>query len=158
MVFQYGDRGADTNGYTTMNVFTATDGHNVGAENSMLSVAAITQDDTSSWYTEALTAKNGNLTLSVLDSTASLIATTTVTSAYTGCLYSVRGYVDFMFVEHSFIVNLAIYDDALTTEQLAALTKYEVAKGTVSQTIPEPATATLSLLALAGLAMRRRRK
>ena len=166
MVFQYGDRKADANGYTTINVFTwngenATGGGgNIGANENdgKLSVAAITQDDTSSWYTVALTAKNGNLTLSVLDSTASLIATTTVTSQYTGSLNSVSGYANYKFVSHSYIDNLAIYDDALTTEQLATLTKYEVANGTMLQTIPEPATATLSLLALAGLAMRRRRK
>ena len=144
-----------------MNVFThtgdGTGGGEVGPKGSRLSVAAITQGSTS-WYTVALTAQNNQLTLSVLDSTASLIATTTVTSQYTGSLNSVSGYVNYKFVSHSYIDNLAIYDKALTTEQLADLTKYEVAHQTIPQTVPEPTTATLSLLALAGLCARRRRK
>ncbi len=47
--------------------------------------------------------------------------------------------------ESSGTISISAYNGALTTTQMAAL-------------IPEPSTATLSLLALAGLAVRRRRK
>ena len=46
--------------------------------------------------------------------------------------------------------DIVLWDRALTAEEVASLT--------VTETVPEPATATLSLLALAGLAARRRRK
>lgn len=52
--------------------------------------------------------------------------------------------------------DLAIWNRVLSTEEVSLLSKGAVADGTL--TIPEPTTATLSLLALAGLAARRRRK
>ena len=49
------------------------------------------------------------------------------------------------------IDNILVYNRALTADEVMALTVEPT-------TVPEPATATLSLLALAGLAVRRRRK
>ncbi len=57
--------------------------------------------------------------------------------------------------------NLAVYNDVLTAENFAALSTAPMPTSftsAVAPPIPEPATATLSLLALAGLAARRRRK
>lgn len=51
--------------------------------------------------------------------------------------------------------DLAIWNRVLSTEEIAALTSGSTA---LSVVVPEPTTATLSLLALAGLAARRRRK
>ena len=48
--------------------------------------------------------------------------------------------------------NILVYSKALTAEEVGALVKG------VSQSVPEPTTSTLSLLALVGLASRRRRK
>lgn len=152
LVFHWG-----TSNTTSVNVFTKDDGYAVGTgtgEVAKLSAGSLAKE---TWYNIALVAKNGSLTLSAFDSTGTLISTDTVTSAYTGNLNSVSGYTDYKFTK-SYIDNLAIYDGALTTEQLATVTKYEMANQTVMQTVPEPATATLSLLALAGLAIRRRRK
>lgn len=152
LVFHWG--AAET---TSVNVFTKDAGGAVGTgtdEAAKLSAGSLSKQ---TWYNIALVAKNGSLTLSTFDSTGALISTDKVTSAYTGNLNSVSGYTSYKFTK-SYIDNLAIYDGALTTEQLATVTKYEMTNQTVMQTIPEPATATLSLLALAGLAMRRRRK
>ncbi|MBR3944909.1 MAG: PEP-CTERM sorting domain-containing protein, partial [Akkermansia sp.] len=52
------------------------------------------------------------------------------------------------------ISNLAVYDSVLDPDAIKAVMKNTAD----SPTIPEPATATLSLLALAGLAARRRRR
>lgn len=152
LVFHWG--AAET---TSVNVFTKGAGGAVGTgtgEATDLSAGSLSKQ---TWYNIALVAKNGSLTLSTFDSTGALISTDKVTSAYTGNLNSVSGYTSYKFTK-SYIDNLAIYDGALTTKQLATVTKYEMTNQTVMQTIPEPATATLSLLALAGLAMRRRRK
>ncbi len=55
--------------------------------------------------------------------------------------------------------NLAVYDGVLTAEDMAYLTANAAPSSfAASGNIPEPTTATLSLLALAGLAARRRRK
>ena len=51
----------------------------------------------------------------------------------------------------------ALADVTVTLQDGTGSTK-SVAASTVAKVIPEPTTATLSLLALAGLAMRRRRK
>ncbi len=51
---------------------------------------------------------------------------------------------------------LAVYDTVLTTEEQETLANTSLSTGLIS--VPEPSTATLSLLALAGLCARRRRK
>lgn len=53
-------------------------------------------------------------------------------------------------VDTSYVDAYTVYSDYLTVDQVKALSAARV--------VPEPTTATLSLLALAGLAMRRRRK
>ncbi len=55
---------------------------------------------------------------------------------------------------HLYIDEVAIYDCALTAEQISADL---VGKASGAITVPEPATASLSLLGLAALMMRRRR-
>lgn len=139
---------------TRINVYTKGDGGPAGTESSSLSVEGMVNNV---WYNVALVAKNNTLTLSVYNSAAELVGATTVTAQYTGNLNSVTGFVDYKFAK-SYIDNLAIYDGAMTTEQLSELTKYEMTNKTLMQSIPEPTTATLSLLALAGLAARRRRR
>ncbi len=56
--------------------------------------------------------------------------------------------------------NLAVYDGVLTSENFTYLATHAMPMSfeSPSPAVPEPATATLSLLALAGLAARRRRK
>jgi hypothetical protein len=144
---------------TTVNVFTKGAGGAVGtgaagSEGAKLAVGQIKKE---TWYNIALVAAEGALTLSAFDSTGALVSTDTVTALYTGNLNSVSGYTNYKFAK-SYIDNLAIYDRALSTKELVAVTQYEMEKQTVMQMVPEPATATLSLLALAGLAARRRRK
>ncbi len=56
-----------------------------------------------------------------------------------------------------FIDNVGIYSGVLTGDEVALLASNPSAGGNLNA-IPEPATATLSLLALAGLCARRRRK
>lgn len=139
---------------TSMNIYTKGDGGPVSTDSVALGVAGM---EANKWYNVALVAKNGKLTLSVFTPSSELVGSTTVASKYTGSLNSVTGYVNYKF-NTSYIDNLAIYDGALTKEQLAALTRYEMKNQTLMQSVPEPATATLSLLALAGLMARRRRK
>ncbi len=60
-----------------------------------------------------------------------------------------------------YVDNFAVYDGVLTTENMEYLSKNAMVANfadTSAPGIPEPATATLSLLALAGLCARRRRK
>lgn len=157
LVFQWGDGINRNNSGTTttsLSVFTYSNGGSVSTGDTGLSISGIDAD----WHNVALVAKKGTLTLSAYDSSANLINTCTVNAKYTGTLNSVSGRTDYKFVESSYIDNMAIYDGALTNDQLIAVTKYEMKNQTVMQSIPEPTTATLSLLALAGLATRRRRK
>lgn len=155
LVFHWG--GITTTGTTkttSMNIYTKDDGGAVSTDSVGLRVAGM---EATKWYNVALVAKNGDLTLSVFTPSSELVGSTTVKSKYTGSLNSVTGYVNYKF-NTSYIDNLAIYDGALTNEQLAALTRYEMKNQTLMQSVPEPTTATLSLLALAGLAARRRRR
>jgi len=144
---------------TTVNVFTKEAGGAVGTGEAESEVAklAVDQIKKETWYNIALVAENGSLTLSAFDSTGALVSTDKVTALYTGNLNSVSGYTSYKF-SRSYIDNLAIYDRALSTQELVAVTQYEMGNQTVMQIVPEPATATLSLLALAGLAARRRRR
>ena len=139
---------------TSINLFTKDAGGAAGTENGKLSVGSIAAN---TWYNVALVAKDNTLTLSVFNSSSELVGTSTVTAAYTGNLNSVTSYTSYKF-SRTFMDNVVIYDGALTKEQLADLTTYEMTNKTVMQAIPEPTTATLSQLALAGLAARRRRK
>ncbi|MDO4752195.1 MAG: PEP-CTERM sorting domain-containing protein [Akkermansia sp.] len=64
-------------------------------------------------------------------------------------------------IETGYVVNLAnieLQDGSATNDPNQGVTSISNASITYTPTVPEPATATLSLLALAGLAVRRRRK
>lgn len=156
MVFHWG-----TSNNTSMNIYTSGDGGavatNNNGENAAMQVGNMVN---TAWYNVALTAKNGSITLTVLNSDGTVVGSTTNVAKYTGALQSVTGYTSYKQGNPLHIDNLAIYDDALSQNQLVALTNYEMTNKTLMQTIavPEPTTATLSLLALAGLAARRRRK
>ena len=159
LVFQWGKKVSDTT-KTSINVYTggsdeALQGQQVGADDSRLYVDGLG----ASWYNVALVAKDDYLTLCVFDSSATLVGTTTLESRFTGSLNSVAGYTSYKFAK-SYIDNLAIYDGALTEDQLAIVTKYEMENKTVMQSVPEPSAFGMlaGLGALALVASRRRRK
>ncbi len=93
----------------------------------------------------AYTFANGTVTAAALQSDGSTWSTATFATGWAP--YQAFDTIDISV--SNVIDSLVIYDDVLTGSALtyAAMTS-----------IPEPATATLSLLALAGLAARRRRK
>ena len=130
-------------------------------QNNVKAVASIsTKINRNTWYNFALTAKDGNYVFSTWDAEGTLIDSSSFQGAsgnlvdlYEGARFSCHyngGQID----------NVGLYDGVLTNENLAALVKSEAAGNGMIQSfaIPEPATATLSLLALCGLAARRRRK
>ena len=124
------------------------------------SVASISGVKKNTWYNYALTVVGDSYTLSVWDVSGTKLSSDTFTGA-TGNLVDV--YEGARFSQHwhgGAIDNFGLYDGVLSDNNLSALVKSEaVGTGMVqSFLVPEPTTATLSLLALAGLAARRRRK
>ncbi len=104
---------------------------------------------------EAEKTTNGNFTLyqdgaSIADWTTTLGSSGAV-SLDVGGFYQSKSF-------DGWIDEVGVYDVALTAEEVLSLNG--TASGTIARAdaIPEPTTATLSLLALAGLAARRRRK
>ncbi len=89
------------------------------------------------------------ITLSVVDTENSEIAT--LDSAYVTKDWSVNNAYNYMTMDapDGIINHIYVFDSALSSADIINISK---------DAIPEPATATLSLLALAGLAVRRRRK
>ncbi|MBE6418343.1 MAG: PEP-CTERM sorting domain-containing protein [Akkermansiaceae bacterium] len=98
----------------------------------------------------------GDISLSILDDQETVLGTSTVTIGKDGS--SVTGNIEFSngitLGQKPLKLSLQVKDAANGMTGFVALTG-----GTFTyKTIPEPATATLSLLALCGLAARRRRK
>ena len=124
--------------------------------------------DRGTWYNYALTVSDktssvASYTLSVWDSNGTLIGEKRTFEGATGNLNYLRegSAFDEHWEKDHLLDNFGLYDGVLTDDDLAALVRSEAAGTGMIQSfevIPEPATATLSLLALAGLAVRRRRK
>ena len=129
--------------------------------NTVTSVVSVTGVKKNTWYNYALTVVGDSYTLSVWDVSGAKLSSGTFTGA-TGNLVDV--YEGARFSQHwsygAAIDNFGLYDGVLSDDNLSALVKSEAAGTGMIQSflVPEPATATLSLLALAGLAARRRRK
>lgn len=91
--------------------------------------------------------------LSVIDSAGTI---TNIGAASIGTNVSFTGISGIRLNKHSAVSEAYIYSGSWTTTDLATVTSNVLSAKVPA--IPEPATATLSLLALAGLAARRRRK
>lgn len=126
--------------------------------------ASVSNVSKGNWYNYAVSVLGSSYTFSVFNMEGELVSSaTTVTNGATGNLTGIYNCSN--FDSHNsdkyYIDNIAIYDGVLSEKQISQLTKDQVAgKGTTQSfaVVPEPATATLSLLALCGLAARRRRK
>jgi len=131
-----------------------------GGVSEMASMSGVNRE---TWYNFALTALGSGYTLSVWDASGTKVGSCTFTGATGNLNYLYEGST---FEQHwdgksLYLANFGVYDGVLTDDNLAALVRSEAAGTGMIQSyevIPEPATATLSLLALAGLALRRRRK
>ena len=145
----------ELNAGSALNIYTATTQDSTAAQ--------ISNVEKGQWYNYAVSVLGDNYTISVFDITGTLVSSAQTFKGATGNLTGVYDVAS--FEAHTsgsyFTDNIAIYDGALSTELISQLTKEQVAgKGTPQSfaVVPEPTTATLSLLALAGLAARRRRK
>ena len=126
----------------------------------LASVRGTTAND---WYTIVLNATSASLTLNMYSSgdTPALVDSKThsfaspVTDELT--LFQ-QGGTD-RFDSNVRVDNFGVYNGVLSNVMAIDLIKYEKTNGTLkAKLVPEPTAATLSLLALAGLAARRRRK
>ncbi|MFI3243050.1 MAG: hypothetical protein R3Y56_02210 [Akkermansia sp.] len=115
------------------------------------------------WYNTILTVEGTTWTLNIYDSEGNAVSTMTDTMTDAAFINTTLTdlYIGGVTTTHNKaltqIDNLAVYDTLLTDEQKAALS-ISTLSGNGIPSIPEPTTATLSILALAGLCARRRRK
>ena len=151
----------ELNDGSALNIYTATTQASTAAQ--------ISNVEKGKWYNYAVSVLGDNYTFSVFDITGTLVSSSQTFKGATGNLTGVYDVSSFephttSFEDKTkqyFTDNIAIYDGALSTKLISQLIKEQVAgKGTPQSfaVVPEPTTATLSLLALAGLAARRRRK
>lgn len=112
--------------------------------------------DIQDWSTLTLVRQAGTLTLYV-DGTSqgslSISETVTITALQLGSRFNGQGTTT-MTSSSGTIDNLTIWGKALTETEIQGI----ISRTSQPYAIPEPTTATLSLLALCGLAVRRRRK
>lgn len=123
-------------------------GSAVGASTSADAISGSTPGDSSKFQTTAfVTYSGGTATLFEIDSDGELIQTGSTIYSPSGTSVNslVLGNWGHSATNAKGKANIALYSGVLTKTEMQAL-------------IPEPTTATLSLLALAGLAARRRRK
>lgn len=111
------------------------------------------------WYNYAVSVSGSTYTFAAIDTTGQLVSSYTMTGA-TGKLtgiYHISSYDDHKTSGYM-IDNVAVYDGAMDFSAMSVITREQVAGNGTPNVVPEPTTATLSLVALAGLAVRRRRK
>ncbi len=132
-----------------------------GSEHAVDGVASVSNVSREKWYNFALTASVGGYTLSVWDENGEKLSSSTFTGATGNLNYLYEGSGFEQHWKGGHLDNIGLYDGVLTDDNLASLVRSEASGNGMIQSfavIPEPATATLSLLALAGLAARRRRR
>ena len=123
--------------------------------------ASVSNVSKGNWYNYAVSVLGSSYTFSVFNVEGELVSSaTTVTNGATGNLTGIYNCSNFDAHTSSlyFLDNIAIYDGAIDENGLKAITREQVAGNGTLNVVPEPTTATLSLLALCGLAARRRRK
>lgn len=128
-----------------------------------VALANVTGTDAGEWYTIVLNATSTSLTLNMYSTgeTPALVdsQTYTFTPAVTGELTLFQQGGTDRFDANVRVDNFGVYNGVLSDAMAIDLIKYEKTNGTLkTKLVPEPTAATLSLLALAGLAARRRRK
>ncbi len=112
----------------------------------------------STWTVSAYTADS---TTAVFSTSATIASA--YTSEYTGNLSELflgDASSDSVNLKSAVTVNdIAVYDGVLSEDEMSTLSNNTLVYNTIStEAVPEPSTATLSLFALAGLCVRRRRK
>lgn len=136
---------------TSLNIYNATQQSTPEAQ--------ITGISRNTWYNYGLSVMNGVATLVAVDTDGAVVSQTTF-SGLSGNLTGI--YACSSFEAHNkndyYLDNVAVYDGAIDVNGLRAITREQVAGNGTLNVVPEPTTATLSLLALCGLAARRRRK
>ena len=111
------------------------------------------------WYNYDVSVSGSTYTFAAIDTNGTVVSSYTMTGA-TGNLtgiYQVSSY-DAHTTAGYMIDNVAVYDGAMDFNAMCAITREQVAGNGTLNVVPEPTTATLSLLALCGLAARRRRR
>lgn len=156
-----GSTGSDTAGYNGITWNSASNTITLGQGNYVASTHSITYT-ANKQTSDAITLSPGddliNLTFSVVGVNSSQTATIWVNGEKVQTLASYNGNMNnsadtmlLLFDTNTIYGRIGITNEALTTaEQVASLAN--------ATYVPEPATATLSLLALSGLMVRRRRK
>ncbi len=162
--------GADTtNGTTGTGLFTAENSVNLpifeetsGSTLDNLLNTGLSAIDAGTWYNVVLAVESDVWTLSVYDAEGSALYTMIgydPDESYVGDLTAlyVGGLVSDYDKSGALVDNIAVFDTVLSVDEQIELS-VSTLSGNGIPTVPEPSTATLSLLALAGLCARRRRK
>ncbi len=128
---------------------TTHDGHMGGSDVAMYFAQATYENEGKLALAIAYDDSTRTFTLGALTATGGLnYVTITMTEAWQTSTNNFRGY-DLKDNAVNAIEQVLVFNTALSNDQIAAV---------AAEVVPEPTTATLSLLALAGLAARRRRK
>lgn len=143
----------EINGGNGLNIYTGTDQSTAAAQ--------ISGVNRNTWYNYAISVYGSDYVLTVINTSGNIVGTSRFTGS-TGNLTLIQDVSSFEAHPKggSKIDNVAVYDGVLTSENLAMLTKSQVAGIGTIQVIPEPSAFGLlaGLGALVAVSSRRRRR